>query len=164
MSKIGKVLASITMVFALAFGLVAVTPAASVFAQGTDDEEATTDDDCHPDDLTCKQGGANAGACRAAGGTWNQAEGTCENANDALATELFGDNGIVTRIISVVVFIIGALCVIFLIWGGIQYILSAGDSGKVTNAKNTILYAVIGLIICIVAYAIVQFVLRNIKG
>ncbi|MCL2085890.1 pilin, partial [Candidatus Saccharibacteria bacterium] len=68
------------------------------------------------------------------------------------------------NIISVVIFIVGALCVIMLVWGGIQYILSAGDSGKVTSAKNTILYAVIGLIVCIVAYAVVQFVLVNLGG
>ena len=45
-----------------------------------------------------------------------------------------------------------------IIYGGIQYTTSAGDSGKVTNAKNTILYAIVGLIVSILAYAIVNFV------
>ena len=46
-----------------------------------------------------------------------------------------------------------------LIIGGIRYIVSGGDSKKVTDAKNTILYAIIGLIICFLAYAIVNFVI-----
>ena len=56
------------------------------------------------------------------------------------------------------------MSVIMLIYGGIQYVLSTGDSGKVTNAKNTILYAVVGLIVAILSYAIVNFVLTSING
>ena len=51
-----------------------------------------------------------------------------------------------------------------LIWGGILYTTSAGDSNKVTTAKNTIMYAVIGLVIAIFAYAIVNFVLITSTG
>ena len=46
-----------------------------------------------------------------------------------------------------------------LIIGGIRYVVSGGDSKKVTDAKNTILYAIIGLIICFLAFAIVNFVI-----
>lgn len=153
MSKIKKVLASITAVLTLALGFAAMMP--------TSASAACTPNENNPD---CITGSSDAGACAIAGGKWNEESKTCSETNSALAGQLFGDNGIVTRIISVVVFIIGGLCVIFLVYGGVQYILSAGDSGKVTNAKNTILYAVIGLIICIVAYALVQFILRNIAG
>lgn len=52
----------------------------------------------------------------------------------------------------------GALGVIFIIIGGIQYTISAGDSKRVATAKSTITYAVGGLLLCISAYAIVQFV------
>ena len=88
-------------------------------------------------------------------------DGAGKGRTSDMAGSLFGDDGVVTRIITIVIFIVGTLCVIMLIWGGIQYILSSGDSAKVTGAKNTILYAVIGLIVCIVAYAVVAFVLTN---
>lgn len=52
----------------------------------------------------------------------------------------------------------GALAVIFIIVGGIQYTISAGDSKRVSTAKNTITYAIAGLFVCISAYAIVQFI------
>ena len=48
-----------------------------------------------------------------------------------------------------------------LIWGGIKYATSAGDSNKVTAAKNTILYAVIGLAVAVLAFAIVNFVVSH---
>jgi hypothetical protein len=46
-----------------------------------------------------------------------------------------------------------------LIIGGIKYVVSGGDSKKVTDAKNTVLYAIIGLVIAVFAYAIVNFVI-----
>ena len=51
-----------------------------------------------------------------------------------------------------------------LVWGGLRYILSGGDNKKITDAKNTILYAIIGLIIAVLAFAIVNFVLNAIGG
>lgn len=77
---------------------------------------------------------------------------------------LFGDGGIFTTIVNVLLFIIGVLSVVMLIYGGIQYTISSGDSGKVNNAKNTILYAVVGLIVAILSYAIVNFVLTSLNG
>ena len=46
-----------------------------------------------------------------------------------------------------------------LIIGGVRYTVSQGDSAAVTSAKNTILYAIIGLIVAILAYAVVNFVI-----
>ena len=51
-----------------------------------------------------------------------------------------------------------------LIFGGIRYVVSGGDSKKVTDAKNTIMYAIIGLIIAILSYAIVNFVISAVGG
>ena len=56
------------------------------------------------------------------------------------------------------------ISVIMLIYGGLRYVLSGGDSKKVTDAKNTIMYAIIGLIISILAYAIVNFVINAVGG
>lgn len=55
--------------------------------------------------------------------------------------------------------VIGALAVIFIIIGGIRYVLSGGDSSKIAQAKNTILYAIVGLVITVFAYAITNFII-----
>ena len=72
--------------------------------------------------------------------------------------DLFGPTGIFRTITNVLLFIIGAVSVIMLIIGGFRYVTSQGDSSQVTSAKNTILYAIIGLIIAILAFAVVSFV------
>jgi len=74
-------------------------------------------------------------------------------------TTLFGAGSIFTTVVNVLLFIIGAICVIMLIWGGIRYTTSAGNSANVTAAKNTIMYAIIGLVIAFLAFAIVNWVL-----
>lgn len=55
-------------------------------------------------------------------------------------------------------FVVGAVSVIMVIIGGLRYVISRGDAKAVTDAKNTILYAVIGVGVSVVAYAVVQFV------
>ena len=72
---------------------------------------------------------------------------------------LFGDAGIVTTVTNVLLFIVGALAVIMIIWGGIRYATSAGNAANVTAAKNTILYAIVGLIIAFLAFAAVNWIL-----
>lgn len=74
---------------------------------------------------------------------------------------LFGPSGIFKTITDVLLFIIGAISVIMLIIGGIRYTVSNGDSAAVTSAKNTILYAVIGIVVAILAYALVNFVITS---
>jgi hypothetical protein len=64
----------------------------------------------------------------------------------------------VKDVINFLLFIIGVVSVIMIIIGGIKYTLSNGDSSQITSAKNTILYAVIGLVVALLAYAIVNFV------
>lgn len=74
---------------------------------------------------------------------------------------LFGEGGIFTTVTNVLLFIIGAISVLMIIYGGIRYTISGGDAAAVTGAKNTILYAVVGLVVAIMAYAIVNFVLTQ---
>ena len=64
-------------------------------------------------------------------------------------------------IINVVLFLLGAVAVIMIIVGGFKYVTSNGDSGAVSSAKNTIMFAVIGLVVAILAYAIVNFVITS---
>lgn len=75
--------------------------------------------------------------------------------------DLFGTTGVFTTITNVLLFLIGAISVIMLIIGGVRYVVSGGDQAAVTSAKNTILYAVIGIIVAILAYAIVNFVITS---
>ena len=83
---------------------------------------------------------------------------------DGMPAELIGDNGVFSRLTNTILLVVGLISVIMLAYGGLRYILSGGDSKKVTDAKNTILYAIIGLIISLLAYAIVHFVLNSVVG
>lgn len=75
--------------------------------------------------------------------------------------DLTGDSGVITTVINVLLFIIGALAVIMLIWGGIRYTTSGGNQQAVTSAKNTIVYAVIGLVVAIFAWALVNYIVND---
>jgi hypothetical protein len=77
------------------------------------------------------------------------------------ATDLFGSAGIFTTVSNVMLFVVGAISVIMVVIGGLRYVISGGNSGNVTAAKNTILYAIVGLIISIMAYAIINFVISS---
>lgn len=70
---------------------------------------------------------------------------------------------IITTIINVMLFIAGALAVIMIIYGGIRYITAHGDEKQVKVAKDTIVYSVTGLIIAILAYALVTFIFDRFK-
>lgn len=70
-------------------------------------------------------------------------------------------NGIVNFIVDTFSWIVGIVSVIMIIFGGFRYITSGGDSSKVTNAKNTIIYAIIGLVIVALAQFIVNFVVSK---
>jgi hypothetical protein len=80
------------------------------------------------------------------------------------AEDLFGESGIFRTITNVLLFIIGAISVIMLIIGGVRYVVSGGDQSAVTAAKNTILYAVVGIVVAILAYALVNFVITSFTG
>ena len=77
------------------------------------------------------------------------------------ASTLFGSAGIFTTISNVMLFLVGAISVIMIVVGGLRYVISGGNSGNITAAKNTILYAIVGLIIAIMAYAIINFVIGS---
>ncbi len=83
---------------------------------------------------------------------------------DECPENLFGDTGIFKTITNTVLYIVGVVAVIMLIIGGIKYVVSGGDAKKVTDAKNTVLYAIIGLIIAFLAFAIVNFVITSLPS
>jgi len=60
--------------------------------------------------------------------------------------------------------VVGIISVIMIIYAGFRYITSGGESGSVSNAKNTLIYAIIGLVIVVLAQLIVHFVLNTANG
>ena len=74
------------------------------------------------------------------------------------------DDGLIKKVVNLLLWAIGIVSVIMIIIGGFRYATSNGDSNQVSAAKNTIMYAVIGLVIAIFAYAIVNFVLFQTAG
>lgn len=86
-------------------------------------------------------------------------EGVNSAQGDQVPENITEEDGLIKRVVNILLFIIGAIAVIMLIIGGIRYTISGGDQSQVTSAKNTILYAIVGIIVAIFAYAIVNFVL-----
>ncbi len=104
-------------------------------------------------------------------GTIDMAYAQCDMSNPSIQTgancakgngqptDLFlGEGSVFKRVSNIMLFIIGAIAVIMLIFGGIRYVVSGGDQNQVTAAKNTILYAIIGIVVALLAYAAVNFV------
>jgi len=126
----------LSIVSVLAFGLFAV-PVASVGVATAQNSDT--------------QGGLQCGAEL----TLNP-DGTCTLSSGGSTSDF---QSLLTSIVNIISVIVGVVAVIMIIFGGFRYITSGGDSGKVGTAKNTILYALIGLIIVALAQFIVRFVL-----
>lgn len=77
------------------------------------------------------------------------------------SSPILGPNSLLYKIIQTVTILTGAISVIMIIIGGFRYIVSGGDPSSTKGAKDTILYAVIGLVIAIFAQTIITFVLSN---
>ncbi len=77
---------------------------------------------------------------------------------------LFDQGGIFQSVVHIIIFLVGAIAVIMLIVGGIRFVVSGGNEQAVTAARHTILYAVIGIIVAILAFAIVDFVIKQVSG
>ena len=67
--------------------------------------------------------------------------------------------GVLKGGINLAIGVIGFIAVVIIIYGGFMYTTSAGDSNKVTKAKNAIMYGIIGLVVAMLAFAIVNFVI-----
>jgi len=87
----------------------------------------------------------------------NSTSAACNATGDPIS----GQNGVLGKATTLISYITGIASIILMLIGGIMYITSDGDSGKVSSAKNTILYAVIGLVIVLLARAIIVFVINK---
>lgn len=92
--------------------------------------------------------------------------GSAETSEEAGELDEAGDrvNNIIKLVINIFSLVVGVISVIMIIIGGLKYITSGGDSGNVTGAKNTILYAIIGLVVVALAQVIVRFVLSRVSN
>ena len=95
-------------------------------------------------------------ACDITGGV--QAGADCAQGSST-STDLVGSIGDITNIL---IFAIGIISVIMIIIGGFRYALSGGDQKATSAAKDTILYAVIGLVVALLSYSIANFVLSQV--
>jgi len=89
-------------------------------------------------------------------------DGVCANNAESAVCANKDDkaDGLVKTLVNVLLYILGAISVIIIIIGGFLYVLSGGNSASVTKAKNAITYAIIGLIVAFLAYAIVNWVIQ----
>lgn len=96
-----------------------------------------------------------AGVCEGGGMTNSQ---ICQGRSQ----KLFGPGSPWNNIVNTMIFIVGAAAVLMIVVGGLRYVMSNGDSGKIKSAKDTVMYAVIGIIVAVSSYAIFNFVLARI--
>jgi hypothetical protein cdiviTM7_00627 len=73
--------------------------------------------------------------------------------------QIEGKGGLIQTVVNVLLWVVGALSVIMIIFSGIRYVTSAGDAAKTKAAQNSLIYAVVGLIVAIFAWAIVNMVI-----
>lgn len=98
------------------------------------------------------------------GGTADLSLDSTTDCDTATTGSAEGLNTLITNIVNIFSVIVGIIAVVMIIIGGFRYITSGGDSGNVTGAKNTILYAIVGLVIVALAQFIVKFVLAKATG
>lgn len=85
----------------------------------------------------------------------------CSGADSAICEDRGEEsaNKLITDLINVLLFVVGALAVIMIIVSGVLYVISSGDASKVARAKNTLMYSIVGLVVAFIAYAVVNWVI-----
>lgn len=102
-----------------------------------------------------KQPGNDQNVCQTGGG----ASSVCKGGG---ADPLTGNNGALQSVVTILAFVGGIIAAIFVVIGGIKYITSNGDSSQVASAKNTIIYALIGVVVAALARQLINFVLSRV--
>ncbi|MEX0749022.1 MAG: hypothetical protein WD467_02005 [Candidatus Saccharimonadales bacterium] len=100
---------------------------------------------------------AQESACIGAGGSWTGSE--CSMGGDS--PELIDT---VKTVIDVLLLVLGAVAVIMLVIGAFRFVVSGGDSNAVQGARNTILYAIVGIIVAFLSWAAVDFVIDQLAN
>ncbi len=87
---------------------------------------------------------------------------TTAGGNNCAQTGTTSVDSVVRTVVNILSIVVGVVAVIMIIIGGLKYITSTGDSAKVSSAKNTILYAIVGLVIVALAQVIVRYVMNSV--
>jgi cytochrome bd-type quinol oxidase subunit 2 len=140
-SKLAVLSVSLSTIIVLASG--------SVYAQNQDNEQQVNPNNA-----------IQSGLCGGSGLSLDNS--SCSNA--ALGNPQVALNTLITRVVNLFSVVVGIVAVVMIIVGGFRYIISGGDSSNVTDAKNTILYAIVGLIIVAISQFLVRFVLGQATG
>jgi heme/copper-type cytochrome/quinol oxidase subunit 2 len=136
MKKIVTIIAS--MVAMLGIALTPLVPTPAYATRDCDDLDGSEQAGC--------------AACIVENTTNDWDSGECDRGDESDLTE------IIRTVINVMLFIVGILSVVMIVFGGIRYASSAGNKNAVDSAKNTIIYSVVGLVVAIVAFALVQWI------
>jgi cytochrome bd-type quinol oxidase subunit 2 len=108
------------------------------------------------------QGQINNNLCAGSNGQFDQAASNTASTSNGCGTDAATHvNTLVTTIINILSVVVGIIAVIMIIVAGLRYVTSGGKEEGVKNAKNTILYAIIGLVVVALAQLIVHFVLNK---
>lgn len=83
--------------------------------------------------------------------------------NEMKNKQIDGANGVIRVISNILIWVVGIVAVIMIVWSGIKYMTAAGDSSKLASAKSSLIYAIVGLIVAIMAYAIVNFIMDRLN-
>lgn len=75
--------------------------------------------------------------------------------------QIDGSNGVIRTISNILIWVVGIVAVIMIVWSGFKYITTAGDASKVASAKSSLTYAIVGLTIAILSYSIVNFIMER---
>ncbi len=107
-------------------------------------------------------GRALAATCDTSGDPLVNGANCAAPSGKAGSATLFGAGGVFQKVANFLILLVGAIAVIMLIIGGLRYVISSGNEKAVEGAKNTILYAIIGIVVAILAYAAVKFVIAQV--
>lgn len=92
------------------------------------------------------------------------ATGVTVPSQDVGVPTVSANDAFISIVLNIAFTVIGGVAVLFLVIGAFRYIISNGDQSQIQKAKNTIMYAVVGLVVTLLAFTIVQFVLGRIYG
>lgn len=98
------------------------------------------------------------------GGEFSHSDSTLCKSNEnqpSTGNKIYGQNGVLTRVAKLMAVIVGIASVIMIIIGGFKYVTSSGDPSNVKSAKDTIIYALVGILIAVSTQSIVVFVLSK---
>jgi len=135
--RFSALLTGLAITMALSLGL-----AAPAFAQSAQDQ-------------------INNGLCAGSNLQFTENPGQCSAASSDATTKI---NNLVRTVVNLLSAVVGIVAVIMIIVGGFRYVTSGGNDTSVTAAKNTILYAIIGLIVVALAQIIVRFTLSKLTN